>query len=73
LPRHDTLFSLQSPRYGWPEDCYFKKGEKITPMTDIVELMIEGQICEMGKGSRKWLADRASSQKAFAIPAVYIE
>jgi hypothetical protein len=37
---------FQSPRYGWPEDCYFKKGEKITPMSDFVELMIEGQACE---------------------------
>lgn len=36
----------ESPSYGWPEDCYFKKGEKITPMSDIVELMIEGQVCE---------------------------
>jgi len=36
----------ESPRYGWDEGCYFKKGEKITPMSDIVELMIEGQACE---------------------------
>mmetsp|Transcript_12970 Transcript_12970/g.32751 ORF Transcript_12970/g.32751 Transcript_12970/m.32751 type:complete len:310 (+) Transcript_12970:132-1061(+) len=36
----------ESPTYGWPEDCYFKKGEKITPMSDILELMIEGQACE---------------------------
>lgn len=36
----------ESPRYGWPEDCVFKKGVKITPMSDFVELMIEGQACE---------------------------
>jgi len=36
----------ESPRYGWPEGCYFKKGKRITPMSDIVELMMEGQACE---------------------------
>jgi len=36
----------ESPRYGWPEGCYFKKGVKITPMSDFIELMQEGQDCE---------------------------
>jgi len=36
----------ESPRYGWPKGCYFKKGVKITPMSDIIELMEEGQDCE---------------------------
>ena len=36
----------ESPRYGWPEDCYFKRGEKISPLSDIVQLMIEAQECE---------------------------
>mmetsp|Transcript_28573 Transcript_28573/g.67106 ORF Transcript_28573/g.67106 Transcript_28573/m.67106 type:complete len:273 (-) Transcript_28573:403-1221(-) len=36
----------ESPRYGWDEGCYFQRGVKITPMSDFVELMIEGQNCE---------------------------
>ncbi len=36
----------ESPRYGWPEDCYFKRGEKIGPLSDIVQLMEEAQECE---------------------------
>lgn len=41
-----SLHFVQSAAYGWPEGCYFKKGEKITPMSDFVELMVEGQACE---------------------------
>ena len=29
----------ESPRYGWPEGCYFMKGKKVTPLSDLVELM----------------------------------
>jgi len=36
----------ESPRYGWPEGCYFKKDVKITPMSNFAELIIEGQACE---------------------------
>jgi len=36
----------ESSRYGWAEGCYFKKGVKITPLSDIIELMKEGQDCE---------------------------
>jgi len=36
----------ESPRYGWEEGCYFQRGVKITPMSDLVELMKEGQECE---------------------------
>eukprot|EP00536_Pseudo-nitzschia_multiseries_P014140 jgi/Psemu1/68995/estExt_Genemark1.C_6620022 len=36
----------ESPRFGWDEGCYFQKGVKITPLSDFVELMIEGQKCE---------------------------
>jgi len=45
----------ESARYGWPENCYFQKGTKITPMTDFVELMIEGHECE-----EKWGRDRGN-------------
>lgn len=36
----------ESPRYGWPEGCYFQKGIKITPMSDFVDLLIKGQEAE---------------------------
>ena len=29
----------ESPRYGWPEGCYFMKGKKVTPLSDLVDLM----------------------------------
>ncbi len=45
LARGDGI-RYESPRYGWPENCYFKKGEKIGPLSDIVQLMEEAQECE---------------------------
>uniref|UniRef100_A0A7S4UXM4 Uncharacterized protein n=2 Tax=Ditylum brightwellii TaxID=49249 RepID=A0A7S4UXM4_9STRA len=36
----------ESPRYGWPENCYFMKGTLVTPLSDIVDLMEKGQECE---------------------------
>jgi hypothetical protein len=29
----------ESPQYGWPEGCYFMKGTKVTPLSDLVDLM----------------------------------
>lgn len=31
----------ESPQYGWPEDCVFCKGKKITPLSDLIELLDE--------------------------------
>lgn len=45
----------ESRQYGWPENCYFRRGEKITPLSDIVELMEEGQECE-----NKWGRDHGN-------------
>mmetsp|Transcript_24845 Transcript_24845/g.52002 ORF Transcript_24845/g.52002 Transcript_24845/m.52002 type:complete len:248 (-) Transcript_24845:264-1007(-) len=35
-----------SKAYGWPEDCYFIKGTKVGPTSDILKLMELGQKCE---------------------------
>ncbi|CAJ1930127.1 unnamed protein product [Cylindrotheca closterium] len=35
-----------SPQFGWPEGCYFMKGEPVTPISDVVELLNEAQKCE---------------------------
>ena len=45
----------ESERYGWPAGKYFRKGEKITLMHDIVELMDEAMDCEA-----KWGRDRGN-------------
>jgi hypothetical protein len=48
----------QSSQYGWPENCYFKRNIKITPMSDFIELMNEGQEYENKYGrdhSNGWL------------------
>lgn len=29
----------ESQKYGWPEGCYFMKGTRITPLSDIVDLL----------------------------------
>jgi hypothetical protein len=42
-------------QYGWAEGCYFMKGQQVTPMSDIVQLMKEGQECE-----DKWGRDRGN-------------
>eukprot|EP00550_Attheya_septentrionalis_P007488 CAMPEP_0198294804 /NCGR_PEP_ID=MMETSP1449-20131203/24470_1 /TAXON_ID=420275 /ORGANISM="Attheya septentrionalis, Strain CCMP2084" /LENGTH=437 /DNA_ID=CAMNT_0043994885 /DNA_START=6 /DNA_END=1319 /DNA_ORIENTATION=- len=36
----------ESPRYGWKEGYYFCKGQKVTPLSDLVSLKEEGQECE---------------------------
>ena len=36
----------ESPKYGWPEGCYFMKGKKVTPMDDFVQLMEDAAECE---------------------------
>jgi len=36
----------ESPRYGWPENCYFQKSVKICPLTNVVKLISEGRECE---------------------------
>ena len=45
----------ESEKYGWPEGKYFRRGEKITLMHDIVELMDEAMECEA-----KWGRDRGN-------------
>ena len=45
----------ESEKYGWPEGKYFRRGEKITLMHDIVELMDEAMGCEA-----KWGRDRGN-------------
>lgn len=35
-----------SPKYGWKPDQFFMKGQKITLLSDFVELMDKGQECE---------------------------
>ncbi|OEU06027.1 hypothetical protein FRACYDRAFT_231246 [Fragilariopsis cylindrus CCMP1102] len=47
-----------SKNYGWPENCYFKKNIKITPLSDFIKLMNEGQEYENKYGrdrSNGWL------------------
>lgn len=36
----------ESPKYGWPPNAYFMKGTKVTPLSDIVDLMIQAQEAE---------------------------
>ena len=36
----------ESSRYGWPDNCYFLRGTHVTPLSDIISLMDEGQDCE---------------------------
>lgn len=43
---HGEGIRYESPRYGWKPGCYFRRGDKITPLSDIVELMQEAQDCE---------------------------
>mmetsp|Transcript_22317 Transcript_22317/g.32945 ORF Transcript_22317/g.32945 Transcript_22317/m.32945 type:complete len:245 (+) Transcript_22317:82-816(+) len=45
----------ESPRYGWPEGKYFRKGFKISPSDDFVELMMEAEECE-----NEWGRDRGN-------------
>jgi hypothetical protein len=35
-----------SPRYGWPEGCVFMRGVKVTPLSDIVQIMEDAQEAE---------------------------
>lgn len=45
----------ESAKYGWPEDCYFLKSTKVTPLSDIVELMKQAVEAE-----NKWGIDRGN-------------
>lgn len=36
----------ESAKYGWPEGCFFMKGTRVTPLSDVVELLEEAQKCE---------------------------
>mmetsp|Transcript_11887 Transcript_11887/g.18236 ORF Transcript_11887/g.18236 Transcript_11887/m.18236 type:complete len:246 (+) Transcript_11887:183-920(+) len=45
----------ESPRYGWPEGNYFRKGFKVSPTDDFVELMLEAEECE-----NEWGRDRGN-------------
>lgn len=45
----------ESEKYGWPEGCYFMKGTKVEPTTDVVALLIAAQKCE-----DKWGRDRGN-------------
>ena len=48
----------KSKQYGWPDNCYFKKDIKITPLSDFIQLMNEGQEYENKYGrdhSNGWL------------------
>jgi hypothetical protein len=45
----------ESTRYGWKEGCYFSKGQKVTPLSDLVSLKEEGQECE-----NKWGRDHGN-------------
>ena len=45
----------ESAKYGWPEGKCFRKGDKITPMHDVVALMDEAVDCEA-----KWGRDHGN-------------
>lgn len=45
----------ESARYGWPEGCYFMKGIKITPLSDLVDLLKQAIEAE-----NKWGIDRGN-------------
>lgn len=47
--------SPKTKQYGWPDGCYFMKGTKVEPTTDVVALLIEAQNCE-----DKWGRDRGN-------------
>jgi hypothetical protein len=54
LARGDGI-RYESAKYGWPENCYFLKGTKVTPMSDIVQLMTNAQEAE-----DQWGRDRGN-------------
>ena len=45
----------ESPKYGWAPGRYFMKGTPVTPLSDIVQLMVEAQECE-----NKWGRDHGN-------------
>lgn len=45
----------ESEKYGWPEGCYFHKGIKVTPLSDLVELFDKAVEAE-----NKWGQDRGN-------------
>ena len=52
---HGEGIRYESPKYGWSEGCYFLKGTKVTPMSDLVELMQQAVEAE-----NKWGRDRGN-------------
>lgn len=34
---------MKSPKYGWPKNKVFQKGVKVNPMSDLIELLHQGQ------------------------------
>jgi len=45
----------ESAQYGWPEGCYFLNGTKVTPLSDLVELMHQAVEAE-----NRWGRDRGN-------------
>jgi hypothetical protein len=45
----------ESAKYGWPEGCYFLKGTRVNPLSDLVELMNKAVEAE-----NKWGIDRGN-------------
>lgn len=43
---HGEGVRYESAQYGWPEGCYVWKGKKVTPLSDIFQIMEEGQKAE---------------------------
>jgi hypothetical protein len=44
-----------SSKFGWPEGCVFMGGIKVTPLSDVVQLMLDAQVAE-----DKWGRDRGN-------------
>ena len=52
---HGEGIRYESPKYGWPEGCYFLKGIKVTPLSDLVELLQQAVEAE-----NQWGQDRGN-------------
>lgn len=52
---HGEGIRYESPKYGWPEGCYFLKGIKVTPLSDFVELLQQAVDAE-----NRWGQDRGN-------------
>ena len=52
---HGEGIRYESPKYGWPEGCYFLKGTKVTPLSDLVDLLQQAVDAE-----NRWGQDRGN-------------